>query len=235
MPIPINKNLYELRILLVDDDGFMQTLIVQSLKSLDFNCISLASDGRQAIDLLNKKHYDLLISDIHMPYINGLELMKKIRMGETSAARDLRIIAITPFSNTEVLGSAIELDINGFLVKPVMQDAIFEKVKLAMNEPFKLQLNLEYQTINTELDSLKQETKIEPEYEADINTTENEQSTSIYVKELKANMRLYSDIKAKDDRLLLSTEKKLSEAIINRLIELESLIPHQRVLIKKHL
>jgi len=235
MSIPINKNLYELRILLVDDDDFIQTLIVQALGNLGFNCINLASDGRQAINLLNEKNYDLLISDIHMPYINGLELMKKIRMGETTAARDLRIIAITPFSNTEVLGSAIELDINGFLVKPVMQDAIFEKVKLAMNEPFKLQLNLEYQRINTELDSLKPETAIKLEYEADISTIENEQYTSIYVKELKTNMRLCNDIRTKDGRLLLSTDKKLSEAIINRLIELESLIPHQRILVEKHL
>jgi YesN/AraC family two-component response regulator len=73
-----------------------------------------------------------------MPGMNGLELLRRIRTGQTPRPKDSRFIILTSFSNTEALGAAMSLDVNGFLVKPIRIGVVMEKIERAIQENFQL-------------------------------------------------------------------------------------------------
>ncbi len=229
-----DQQLKQIRILLADDDEFMQTIIKQVLDNLGFTHITIADDGRQAIKFLNNSHFDLLITDIQMPNVNGLELMKKIRMGETAAFRDLRVITITSLSNTEVLGSAIALDVNAFLVKPVEPATALQKIQQAINEPADLRSGIVYKRVNTQLDILEKAGK--PIHSPSPQTPDKSklnQYAMISINRLKPKMLIARDVRTEDGMLLVPCDQKLSSLTINLLLELKSLIPEQKVWIKR--
>jgi len=75
-----------------------------------------AADGNEAFSLYSEKKPDILIADIKMPYIDGLQLIKKIR----NVDKDIRILMTTAYTDEQYTLQAIELDISRYLVKPVM-------------------------------------------------------------------------------------------------------------------
>ncbi|GAB6042015.1 response regulator [Endothiovibrio diazotrophicus] len=147
-------SLHQLHLLLVDDERFVLKVNHQVVKTLTGKTEYQAESARQAIRILNEAKVDVLITDIQMPEMNGLELMKLIRCGRTKARADLPILVITSFSNTEVLGSSIALDVNGFLVKPISPKLAREKIQSAVGERIRLRPEEEYAQVETDLESL---------------------------------------------------------------------------------
>ncbi|NOQ31074.1 MAG: response regulator [Helicobacteraceae bacterium] len=124
----IIKSSKNLNVLYVEDDAILRELTVKLLKKY-FNIVDIAIDG---LDAYNKymeyyerttTYYDILISDINMPNMDGLEMSKKIKTQNIDQA----IILITAFSDSEYLHSAIELGVNGVLSKPIEVEQ-FKKV-----------------------------------------------------------------------------------------------------------
>lgn len=70
-----------LKVLVVEDDPFLREAITQSLDRLGAKVIT-AGDGKEAFDLLSKNTIDLVISDVQMPVMNGLDLLRNIRKGD---------------------------------------------------------------------------------------------------------------------------------------------------------
>ncbi|MBN1407804.1 MAG: response regulator [Calditrichaceae bacterium] len=71
----INKSV---RLLLVDDDPNMQRMVALFLNKKNYN-LEIAGNGRKALDLLDKNKYELIISDMQMPLMDGLELLQNIQ------------------------------------------------------------------------------------------------------------------------------------------------------------
>ncbi|MDZ4262850.1 MAG: response regulator, partial [Pseudomonadota bacterium] len=134
-------------VLIVDDEAFMRRVIRQTLTSLGCSQVSDVGSVAEALALLGKNKFDLILSDIYMPGMSGLDFLKSIRTGKTSLARDSRIIALTSFSNTEILNTSMMLDVNGFMVKPIKSDLVKKNMLKALKEKMYLRTEAEYEAI----------------------------------------------------------------------------------------
>lgn len=226
-----------LRILIVDDDSFSLRIIRHILYGLGIGKIEEAFNGEEAIRILEKNEFDILITDIEMPKMNGLELVKRIRCGQTHSARTLATIVVTNLSETELLGSILALDVNGFLSKPIKQIWVHEKITEALTEGGYIQPVASYESVETSLPGLRKKNRERTKTEAGENKQKSEKKPTantpseemVIIRDLKPGMRISNDIRLKDGTLLLSSGYKLTEATINRLHDLRDTLGQEMV------
>lgn len=89
-----------------------------------YNVIDTAEDGEDALEKLNKGRYNLVITDIRMPVLNGLELIKKIQAQNP----DIKILIISGYSDFAYAKQAIEYGVKGYLLKPVNREDLIEHI-----------------------------------------------------------------------------------------------------------
>ena len=121
----INKNI---KILYVEDDEIARENGIEYLQNF-FEQIYEASDAIKALQLYEKYQPDIIITDIQMPKLNGLEFVKKIRQKD----KKTQIIIITAFCDRDYLLKAIELQLVKYLVKPVKEKEFEEALFLCVN------------------------------------------------------------------------------------------------------
>jgi len=113
-------------ILVVDDEPAVRNLIVDALKqSGDFG-IQEAGDGAEALKALKSNLYDLVISDVQMPNMTGMELLSKIR----EINPNIYVIMITGFPSIGLSVSAMQTGAVDFLSKPFNIDDLLYKVQI---------------------------------------------------------------------------------------------------------
>lgn len=227
------NDLIHKKILLVDDAIFVRNIIARLIRDLGFAKIHEADNGQAAISILNHHHIDLLITDIQMPKLNGIELIKQIRTDKTATDRGLRVIVETSFSNTEVIASCLSLDINGFLVKPFTLNMVKEKISLALTEERHLQPAEAYLQVKTDLVSLAQQIK-------QINTGASVSSpatirrgVSVDLALLKPGMILEENIHTSGGMVMLSAGSVLNQSLINRIQELRKVLGNNTLIMIK--
>jgi len=120
-----NKNI---KILYVEDDEIARENGVEYLENF-FEKIYEASDAINALKLYEKYKPDIIITDIQMPKLNGLEFVKRIRQKD----KKTQIIIMTAFSDKDYLFKAIELGLVKYLVKPVREKELEEALLLCVN------------------------------------------------------------------------------------------------------
>ena len=134
--------------LVVDDESFSRGIVRRILVGLGAEVQGVA-DGEAAIDALRKSDSGVhcIITDFNMPKMNGLELLKAIRIGTAGIRRELPVVMLTGHSDTDLLGTALALDANGFIVKPVSQKTLSERLVRVMREPQPIRPALAYKVI----------------------------------------------------------------------------------------
>jgi len=115
-------------ILAVDDDPNMHRLIQLYLSARVFS-VTTASTGRIALHKLHTHKYDLLISDIQMPQMDGWALVKEIR----SRGCDIPIIIISAFGTDEQADQIMAAGANMVLEKPFEQEQLIETIEKLLN------------------------------------------------------------------------------------------------------
>jgi len=237
--LPIDQ-MKMLRILLVDDDSFALRIIRHILYGLGVGTIKEAFNGSHAVNILNKHEFDILITDVEMPKLNGLELLQQVRSGKTNASRDLASIVVTTFSETEILGSILALDVNGFLTKPIKQIWVHEKITKALTEGGYIRPATEYEVVETRLPGLRKKSESEKKsVNASISPYQQEKTESkaesdankLFIRDLKAGMRLKGDLKLKDGTLLLADGYSLTKSTINRLNDIRQTLESEKIAI----
>ena len=207
------------KILVIDDDKFVRAIIVRILGELHSTQVIDVDNAMDARILMGKQVFDLIITDVDMPGMNGLELVQLIRTGKTHAKADTRVLVLTGHSNAQLMSVALALDVNGFLVKPVVPAVLYDKMEKAAKEKFHLRSPLAYQSVMTRLQNLPHSEVIRtPAPKVEVKTAAN--IVQINVREVRPNMILRANIFAKDGTLMVSAGRVFNEVSINRLKEL---------------
>lgn len=105
--------MYDLAILVVDDDRITSSILSRML-SKHAAKILVADDGAEGLQLFQKHHPEIVLSDINMPRMNGLEMVEQIRKMD----ENVKIAIFTNFEKREVLIKAIQFGVNQFFSKP---------------------------------------------------------------------------------------------------------------------
>ncbi|AOT10825.1 response regulator [Pseudoalteromonas luteoviolacea] len=116
-----------MRILVVDDMTSMRHVMINMLRKLGFDDIDEATDGKQALVLLGKRKYHLVVSDLNMPHIDGLTLLSKIR--ETPRLAQLPVLMVTCESSKERVQEVLLKKVDGFVVKPFNMATLIQQLK----------------------------------------------------------------------------------------------------------
>ncbi|HEX7728248.1 MAG TPA: response regulator [Terracidiphilus sp.] len=118
----------EVRTLIVDDSSVMRKIIERALRQagLDPLVVIEASSGTEGLDLLKAKQVDLILSDINMPSMDGLEFLRQLR--SQNLAPGVPVVMITTESSEEHVKQAIQSGAQGYIRKPFTAEQVKERV-----------------------------------------------------------------------------------------------------------
>lgn len=116
-------------ILIVDDAAFMRMMIKDILTKNGFNVIAEAENGAVAVQKYVETKPDLVIMDITMPEMDGIEAVKQIRQQDPSA----KIIMCSAMGQQAMVIDAIQAGAKDFIVKPFQPERVIEAVKKALS------------------------------------------------------------------------------------------------------
>lgn len=122
--MPMNKILKKTTVLIAEDDRFNRLLIISMLAKNKQIKVLEAKDGEEALEMLSKHNIDMLLLDIHMPKMNGLETLNEIRKIEKIA--DIPIMVIS--SDETEKKQSLELGADAFIPKPFNLRALEQQV-----------------------------------------------------------------------------------------------------------
>ncbi len=117
--------------LIIADD---HVLFIDGLKMLfkdepDFNIVDTANDGKELLDVLQKRKTDVILMDINMPKMNGLEALKFIKKNQSSA----KVIFLSTYNEEHLIEKAKSLGANGFLIKNSTKEQLVQCIKSVYN------------------------------------------------------------------------------------------------------
>ena len=142
-----------MRVLYVEDDEDIAEEIAYFLQSR-VKELYIAHDGEEGYELYKKYHPDLILTDIQMPKMNGLDMSEKIRAED----RDTPIIIISAYNDTNFLTRSISLGISNYLTKPINLSDMAHKIEKAYElQALRKELqhrNKELEAINKNLDAI---------------------------------------------------------------------------------
>jgi len=118
----------ETRTLIVDDSSVMRKIVERALRQagLDALVVHEAGSGTEGLDLLRAKQVDLILSDINMPSMDGLEFLRQIRA--QNLAPGVPVVMITTESSEEHVKQAILAGAQGYIRKPFTAEQVKERV-----------------------------------------------------------------------------------------------------------
>lgn len=116
------------KVLIVDDEPCIRDLIKEVLNELEIDAHE-ACNGSEALSKYKKLKYDLLLVDIKMPKMSGIELVKSIRAQDDKT----KIIMVTSCSDKDTIQEFVPLKIQGWFLKPFNLDLFKDKIGKALN------------------------------------------------------------------------------------------------------
>jgi chemosensory pili system protein ChpA (sensor histidine kinase/response regulator) len=114
------------RVLLVDDSISVRKFVAQMLEKAGFE-VAVAADGAEAMARLGERDFDVLVTDLEMPRLNGYELLEDVR--RRAGTRDLPVVILTTRSGEKHQNLARRLGVNHYITKPVIEDAFVRLVE----------------------------------------------------------------------------------------------------------
>lgn len=123
-------SLSELRIIVVDDSDFSRSMILQMLTEAGCQFVSETNSAENAMRMIREKKPHIVIADIVMPEISGIELSSKIN----DAFDNIHVIMISSLSQEHIVLEAISSGASDFISKPVQKNQLIESIqKIAQN------------------------------------------------------------------------------------------------------
>ncbi|MBF0227092.1 MAG: response regulator [Desulfobacterales bacterium] len=125
-------DLFSLKILLVEDNFFNQEVIIGFLNN---SSITIAGNGKEALNLLRDKIFDLILMDVQLPDMDGLEITEIIRNKKSDVLNhDIPIIAVTANASREDIQNCLEAGMNEYISKPIRYQKLFEAINKVLKK-----------------------------------------------------------------------------------------------------
>lgn len=112
------------RILVADDQDSMRLIISQMLKEKGHSVVAV-EDGQQAFDLAKAEDFDLIVADVNMPKLNGLDFLKQIK----AAKPGLKVVFVTGMLEETIRIGAEKHNLDGLILKPFEKTAALELIE----------------------------------------------------------------------------------------------------------
>lgn len=115
------------KVMLVEDEEFILHGIKNIIdwEALGLEIVHMAQNGKKALEMWEKEPVDIIITDLEMPEMGGLELLRMIRSKDTHT----RFIILTGYDEFEYAREAIRLEVENYILKPINEDALEEQLK----------------------------------------------------------------------------------------------------------
>ena len=118
------------KILAVDDEEALRIIVQDELSTLGYD-VDVAEDGQDALQKLGEQKYDMVILDIFMPNVDGMEVLKQIR--EKNLAK--KVIMLTGVNELKIARESLALGANDFITKPYDINNLIACINRVMKEP----------------------------------------------------------------------------------------------------
>ena len=115
----MNQSNSKYTILIVDDEPLIRKSLFEILKMIGYQCLMVGS-GEEAVEAIQKKKVDIVISDMRLPEMSGIDLLKKIKKLQPS----IEVIMMTGFGSIETAVEAMKLKAFDYITKPIVDDEI---------------------------------------------------------------------------------------------------------------
>ena len=212
--------------LVVDDESFSRTVVRQGLRGFGFGRVSVAENGRQALEVLlaAPRSFDVIVTDVRMPEMDGLELLKHIRCGAPGVARDTVIGILTSHTDKEIIGTAFNLDVDFFVGKPPTLLGLKSRLVKSLSTPRAVKRPDEYAVIATALDA----TAPPPAATSAVETPAGNGDGGVVrqsIHEVQSGAVLGEDVRTSTGTLILQRGYTLTAPLIERLRDLAEVDP----------
>lgn len=145
-----------LKLLYVEDDANARESTLRLLSNY-FNEIVTAEDGRIGLEKFNSHSFDLILSDINMPHMNGIDMLTAIR----EVNSNIPVLFLSAYNDSDYFMQAIELDVDGYILKPLVlkqfSKTLFKVVQkinlLSLKDDYQKKLEAEVKKRNAEIEA----------------------------------------------------------------------------------
>lgn len=121
------------RVIVVEDEAVMSTYILNSLRRIGILDVYAFSDGTAALKQMRKLKPDLILTDVHMEPMGGIEFVRELRALEDNQVSSTKVIFLSADSTMATVGEAVPLGVSGYIVKPPTLNALAAKIEQALN------------------------------------------------------------------------------------------------------
>ena len=121
------------RVVVLEDEAVMSTYILKSLKRLGIEDLHAFTDGSAAIGEMAKLQPDLILTDIHMQPVGGIEFVRQLRALPHERLSKTKVIFLSADSRMETVDEAVPLGVSGYIVKPPNLRALAAKIEQVLN------------------------------------------------------------------------------------------------------
>ena len=129
------KYLEDVKFLIVDDNAFMRTIFRRVLSALHAEQVREASDGEDALQIMQTFAPDIIILDWEMKPMDGLEFTRKVRLSRDSPNVFTPIVMVSGHSERGRVVAARDAGVNEFVVKPISAKSLFDRIQAVIERP----------------------------------------------------------------------------------------------------
>jgi len=130
-----NLNLQDMKVLVVDDSSTARKFLTEMLHEMGVGTVKGAVDGAEAIAVLRAYPADIMLCDLHMAPLDGIELTRLLRNSSDSPNPYIPIIMLTGDATQVQLKNAINAGVQAFMSKPIKMNALHRKLYAILSRP----------------------------------------------------------------------------------------------------
>ena len=122
------------RVVVVEDESVMSTFILNSLRRIGILDLYAFADGSSALREIVRLKPDLILTDIHMQPVGGIEFVKQLRALPNNQLSNTKVIFLSADSSASTVGEVLPLGVAGYMVKPPSLNALAAKIEAALKD-----------------------------------------------------------------------------------------------------